>query len=350
MRVNLGKYLNRYWLCQLIGWLCMVLIEMVNYTFFIVRKYNSGILYIFLACALIGILLTHGFRRFIRDKNIFQASLSYIWTYAFVSTFIISLLMTVITEIPVILLGKEGWKGLSFIGIAGSTVNWMRYVGVWIIIYFMYKILAQNSAIQKEKLVIENLAKTTELELLKAQLNPHFLFNALNSIKALVVINPEESRTAIVKLSELLRFTLQYGKERYITLQDEMQEVAKYLELEALRFGDRLQVQYQLAVQSMNLTIPPAMVLTLAENAIKHGVARHMGIGTVAVITTLEKTDFLTVRVINSGTYQPGTQTGIGLQHIHKRLDEIYNGRAIFTIDAQDNNVIATLQIPILWQ
>ena len=91
-------------------------------------------------------------------------------------------------------------------------MNWMRYVGVWVIIYFMYKILKQNSVIQREKLMIENLAKTTELELLKTQLNPHFLFNALNSIKALVLINPETCRDAIVKLSELLRFPGDHGR------------------------------------------------------------------------------------------------------------------------------------------
>jgi two-component system LytT family sensor kinase len=165
-----------------------------------------------------------------------------------------------------------------------------------------------------------------------------------------VVINPDESRTAIVKLSELLRFTLQYGKERLISVEDEIQEVTKYLELELLRFGERLQVRYQIAAQSRNLSIPPAMVLTLAENAIKHGVAKHIGIGIVEIVTWIENNDWLFVRVINSGDYHPENQHGIGLQHIHKRLDEIYNGRAGFTIESKENKVFATLQIPLVWQ
>ena len=93
----------------------------------------------------------------------------------------------------------------------------------------------------EQKLLIENLAKTSELELLKTQLNPHFLFNALNSIKALVLLDSEKSRQAIIKLSELLRFSLNYEKHPLISLKTELEEVQKYMELEKIRFGERLQ-------------------------------------------------------------------------------------------------------------
>lgn len=223
----------------------------------------------------------------------------------------------------------------------------MRYVGVWVIIYFMYKILQQKNAILREKLNIENLAKTTELELLKTQLNPHFLFNALNSIKALVTIDPEQSREAIVKLSELLRFTLQYEKERLIPVNDEMAEVRKYLELEQLRFGDRVAVQFNIDENTLSQTIPPAIVLTLAENAVKHGIAKQIKAGIIVVNTTITG-EHLLVQLVNSGKYQPYDSKGIGLKHVVKRLEEVYYNKAFFEISNEGENVIATIQIPLL--
>jgi len=196
-------------------------------------------------------------------------------------------------------------------------------------------------------MMVENLAKTTELELLKTQLNPHFLFNAINSIKALVIFNPELSRDAIVKLSELLRFTLQYGKERLIPIKDEITEVRKYLELEQLRFGKRLTVVYNIDENTLSQTVPPAIVLTLAENAVKHGVTKEIA-DSIIVITTLLKNDNLVIEVKNNGHYKPTDINGIGLKHITKRLDEIFQGKAVFSIYQEDKNVVAAIKIPLL--
>ncbi len=339
--------LSPYWLCQIVGWLSMVLIEIVNYTFFIVGKFMQDILYIFIGCAAVGLLLTHLYKRLIVRYKILNASLSYVWIYAFVSTFVIAFFITIATEIPILIYRKQMETAFTFISIAGSTVNWMRYVGVWIIIYFMYKILQQHSAVQSEKLVVENLARTTELELLKMQLNPHFLFNALNSIKALVIINPEQSRDAIVKLSELLRFTLQYGKDRFIPLRSELEQVRKYLELEQLRFGSRLQVFYQLSEAADLQLIPPAILLTLVENAVKHGVAKQIGVANIIITTAIEPYESLLITIANSGTYAEGKHEGIGLKHITKRLEEMYEGKTVFSIGQQDLLVSATLKLPI---
>ncbi len=340
--------INNYWLCQIAGWLGMVFVEMINYTFFIVGKFNTTILYVFLTAAIVGLLITHSYRHVIKPWSIFQRSMSYIWIIALVSTVILSCLVTFITQIGWVLVTKEGWKeNFSFIQIAGSIMNWARYIGVWIIIYFMYKILQQNNKIREEKASVESLAKTTELELLKSQLNPHFLFNALNVIKALVVIDPDKSREAIVKLSELMRFTLQYGKERFIPVKSELQEVAKYLELEQLRFGERLATSFEVPVNLQQVLIPPAMVLTLAENAVKHGVAGHMGNGFVHVRISEDGQGSCVVHIANSGTYRPSTTTGIGLKHVIKRLEELYKGKASFSILQQDQTVLATLKLPM---
>lgn len=231
----------------------------------------------------------------------------------------------------------------------GSTMNFIRYIGVWVIIYFMYKVLQQNNIILQEKLKLENLAKTTELELLKTQLNPHFLFNALNSIKALVIINPEQSRNAIVKLSELLRFTLQYGKELLIPLNDEIKEVKKYLELEQLRFGERLQIEFSIDENTLSQTIPPAIILTLAENAIKHGVAKQMGSSSILIQSSIDEGE-VQISVENTGKYSLGDSEGIGLKHVTRRLEEVYHHKALFSITQQHEKVVANIKTPLSWQ
>lgn len=338
-----------YWLCQLIGWLGMVAIETINYTFFIVGKFDINLLKVLLICAVGGMVLTHLFKIILSKTNFFNKSKARIWFVALLSTFILSVILVLVIFIPNLFekKGLESLKNHTPIYFIGLVMNWMRYIGVWIIVYFMYKILQQNNIIIKEKMMIENLAKTTELELLKTQLNPHFLFNALNSIKALVIINPEQSRDAIVKLSELLRFTLQYGKERLIPIKDEIIEVRKYLELEQLRFGKRLTVEYDINENTLSQTVPPAIILTLAENAVKHGVTKELQDSIIVVETSLND-NYLVIKVKNNGHYNPADAIGIGLKHITKRLEEIFQNKAEFSIYQEDTDVIATIKIPLL--
>lgn len=338
-----------YWLCQFSGWFGMVAIETINYTFFILGKFSTLYFWEFIKSALTGILATHIYKLILKRTHFFDKKIIQIWLYAFLSTFIISSVLSVVNFLPSIFEDYPAFgKSIRFIDVAGTIINWGRYTGVWVIIYFMYKILQQRNSIQQEKLLFENLAKTTELELLKNQLNPHFLFNALNSIKALVILNPEQSRDAIVKLSELLRFTLQYGKERLIPLKAEMEEVKKYLQLEQLRFGNRLNVMYEIEENTYSQTIPPAIILSLAENAIKHGVARQMDEGFIHIKSSLVD-HHVQIEIVNNGTYQPDSTSGIGLKHIYKRLEEVYHSQANFSIDQIQHNVHAVLKTPVSW-
>ena len=324
----------------------MVAIETVNYTFFIVGKFD---LYYFLGFAygaILGIFSTHWFKRLISGTALFGRSRSTVWIIALVSTLALSVWMTILTLIPPALGSLKALLAqLNLLNFLASVVNWMRYIGVWVIIYFMYHLLEHNNEIRQERLKMENLAQSVELELLKKQLNPHFLFNALNSIKALVNIDPEKSRDAIVKLSELLRFTLNYGLKPVVTLEEEMDEVRKYLELEKIRFGSRLKVIWEIEEKSKKLTIPPASVLTLVENAIKHGIAKHPGESVVRIKTSVMETDF-GIEVANSGLLDQSDGEGIGLRYLKKRLENAYKGRSRFEIFQSDDLVIANIKIP----
>ncbi|MFY8004473.1 MAG: sensor histidine kinase, partial [Chitinophagaceae bacterium] len=302
----------------------------------------------FFIYGLVGMLITHIFRIILKRTRFFlQKNTIKLWTWAFISTLIISFIISITTFIPA---GIKDFNNLitnvTVIEIVGIIVNWARYVSVWVIIYFMYKILEQKNILENEKLRIENNAKTTELELLKLQLNPHFLFNSLNTIKALVNVNQELSKDAIVKLSELLRFTLQYGKELLIPLGDELQEVKKYVDLEQLRYGNRLVFNCFVPDYVLNKTIPPALLLTLVENAVKHGVAKQANGGIINLETCISQ-NFLEIIVTNSGKYLPTNNHGIGLLHVQKRLEEVYQGKASFFICEQNHLVKSVIKIPI---
>jgi two-component system, LytTR family, sensor kinase len=340
------KQRTTYWLCQTIGWLGVVIIEVSNYTFFILRRFEPEILFQMTVSAITGLLITHAYRYFLKRKRYFETPHKFIWVFAFISTAILSLLHACINFVPAFMTDFKSFSAsFRWVDLIGYTYNYMRYYGVWVIIYFLFKILQQNHAIQQEKLLFENTARTAELELLKTQLNPHFLFNALNSIKALVSINPEQSRDAIVKLSELLRFTLQYSKEQEILLSEELAEVRKYLELEELRFGERLTVKYKVADEVLQCLLPPAVMLTLAENAVKHGIGQSVKPGEI-VVEAVENENMLCMKMTNTGQYLPGNEVGIGLKHIRRRLEELYGDRAVLTLDNLDERVVATLKIP----
>jgi two-component system, LytTR family, sensor kinase len=337
-----------YWLCQLGGWLGMVLIELSNYTFFIFGKFRWEFVAQFGLSAFIGLLVTHAYRYFLIRIGYFQKNHKGIWLFGLVSTLLLALLITLLGYGTALFSQpREILDNIRLIDLVGQVYNWSRYVVVWIIIYFLYHLLQRNHAMEQEKLQMETSAKTAELELLKTQLNPHFLFNALNSIKALVSINPEVSRDAIVKLSELLRFTLQYNKEQEIPLQEELAEVEKYLELEILRFGERLQVLYKIPDTIKSALIPPAVLLTLAENAVKHGISQSAKPGEIIIEGSLHENQLL-LTMKNTGVYAPGDRVGIGLLQIRRRLEELYKGKAVLTLENRDHYVVATLKIPQL--
>jgi two-component system, LytTR family, sensor kinase len=348
-----GSSLNKkqsYWLFQILGWGAIIFVETVNYTFFIIQKFDFSYIIQFAFISLTGLLVTHSYKSWGINPTVFDKPQSHIAIKGLTDTLIISFLITVITGLPALLLNFDQLlanKGQFLINFFGQIMNIARYVVVWIIIYYLYHVQLKTSEIKEQKLLLENLAKTSELELLKSQLNPHFLFNALNSIKALVLIDQEKAREAIIKLSELLRFTLNYEKTPLINLSDEIDEVVKYLELEKIRFGNRLDVHIDLQAESLDAKVPPAMVLTLAENAIKHGITRLPDGGMISISSSISG-GHCRIEVTNTGTLKVNGNSGIGLKNIHQRLVNLFGEKAEMVLkNKTEQQVSATLIYPV---
>jgi len=339
-KIRLGKN-QQYWLLQVVGWLSMVFVETINYTFFIVREFVWAYFIQFCLLAVSGLIASHLYKKLFIKHPVFEKSLSKIWGKALLDTFFITLIMVCTFFIPYIFASPEFFSTTDFlIQFLGQMMNIARYVVVWIIIYYLYHILKRNQAISQQKLLMENIAKTSELELLKSQLNPHFLFNALNSIKALVLIDTDKAREAIIKLSELLRFTLNYEKTPLINISDEIDEVVKYLELEKIRFGDRLDVHIDLQAETLDAKVPPAMILTLAENAIKHGITQ-LPDGGIIEIKSSANSHTLKVEVCNTGELKENENKGIGLKNSAKRLQNLFGEKAQLLLQSKSPNKVS---------
>lgn len=189
-----------------------------------------------------------------------------------------------------------------------------------------------------------------ELAHLKSQLNPHFIFNALNSIRALVDENPEKSKKAITQLSNILRNSLIGEKKKLTKFEDEFNTVRDYLELESTRYEERLKTYFDIHPESYDFLVPPLMLQTLVENGVKHGISNLKEGGTIKLRTFVED-DIMHIQIRNSGQYVNGTNSdkseGFGLRNTKQRLKMIYGNRAnIHIFNENENTVLTIVKIP----
>lgn len=337
-----------YFLLQVIGWSSITFVETINYYFFIVGEFSWEYFSHFLQLSAIGLGVSHVYKALLIKPEIFDLATTKIWFFAVRDILGITFFIVLIHYSPYFIASySEGFSRELVISTLGQFMNVARYVLVWIIVYYLYHVMSQSSKVAKQKLTLENNVKTSELELLKSQLNPHFLFNSLNTIKALVLIDPEKSRDAIIKLSELLRFSLNYEKAHLINLEEEMIQVQKYLILEQLRFGKRLDVIINMEDVTLEQKVPPAMVLTLAENAIKHGINQLPDGGQIRIETKL-RGKLIHIEVINSGELKEDFELGIGLKNVKSRLLSLFPKNSSFELTQNKSSEIsAKLIYPI---
>jgi two-component system, LytTR family, sensor kinase len=240
---------------------------------------------------------------------------------------------------------KEIQKGREFWNIVITLI----LVALWLLIYIVWHYIEKNRNDQFDKLKLESLVKELELKTIKSHINPHFIFNALNSIRALVDENPTRARTAITELSNILRSSMHAEKLETVPLHRELDIVNDYLALEQMRFEERLQVTYEIDEDTLDQPVPPMMLQTLVENAIKHGISKNVNGGTVKVISDFVG-DHHELVVINSGQlngYVNGN--GFGVQSTQDRLNLLYQGKASFAIrnlgtDKVESKVIMPLK------
>jgi len=232
-------------------------------------------------------------------------------------------------------------------------VNAIFTVGVLLYLLsvaFHYVLIAMEDSRQAEARAAEArvLARDAELKALKAQINPHFLFNSLNSISALTSIDASRARDMCVLLGEFLRLTLGLGQKTVVRFSEELDLLQKYLTIEKIRFGERLRTQETIQEETKACLLPPLLLQPLMENAIRHGIASLPEGGEVR-LTAERQNGRLEILVENSWDPDapPRRSSGLGLKNVQQRLEARYGKEALLRIMAEGELFQVSLSIPI---
>ncbi|WP_245984134.1 sensor histidine kinase [Gillisia mitskevichiae] len=237
---------------------------------------------------------------------------------------------------------SQGLKGnLLFI------INYSIYFLVWAGFYVAVKGLMELNNGRETRLQLESNLKESQLNTLKGQINPHFMFNSLNNIRGLMLEDVDRARNMLTSLSETLRYSLTKSDSNAIALEDELEMVENYIEISKIQFEDRLQFYTNIDKSTLNIQIPPMIIQMLVENAIKHGISNLKEGGKISLSTSLNPNHLL-IEVVNTGVLsQSEDSTQLGLKNIKKRLELLYGEAATFSLKEIKNQVIATIKIPI---
>jgi len=230
-----------------------------------------------------------------------------------------------------------------------QIANWAALYMIWLAIYFAAVGLREYRTVRLEQSELARALQLAELRLLKSQLNPHFLFNALNTVRSLIADNPARAQSAVTHLANTLRYTLSSRQDELVTLSQEMDTVADYLELESMRFEDRLRIAKQVPADAAGVRIPVMLLQTLVENAIKHGIAELPSGGLLRISAVVEN-DMLNVEIENPRADAPilAAGRGVGLRNARDRLRLLFGTRATLELDLSKPAVAtARLRVPL---
>ncbi|MCA2966419.1 MAG: histidine kinase [Acidobacteriaceae bacterium] len=334
--------MHRYWICQLAGWLAYsavgITINLLNG-----RETLGPLLAGHAVLIAAGIGLTHQLRRAIHRRRSPGQSIAALWPFLTTRAVAISLLLTALVIAVNRLLSAGSW---SLVAAAALWWGMLLAVGVWVLLYVRF---ADQRTSQHREAQLQLALREAQLRALETQLNPHFLFNSLNSIRALVDLDPARAQDMLTRLSNVLRHRLRHDDTHTVPLQTELATVTDYLALETVRFAGRLRSAVTVDPAAAHCPIPPLLLQTLVENAIKHGIGRTPGPGDLVIQAHVEDA-LLHVAVENTGQLRPtpADSTRVGLQNLRERLHLLYGSRAQLHLHEHGDRVRATVALPML--
>lgn len=263
----------------------------------------------------------------------------------------ISLLVLITSFLSYNLLNKifETERYLLFLN---ETILWRSilsffYLSMVVMIYYLLQYRTTLHQKEQEEIELQNILKNAELEMLKFQLKPHFIFNSLNSISSLTITNPEKAQEMVIKLSAFLRSSLGKQETKMHSLEEEFQQMNLYLDIEKVRFGDRLCLQQSLDAECRQLQVPHLILQPIYENAIKFGVYEQLNEVSITTKCMMEGDDLM-IEITNNFEKKddPVKGKGIGLNNISKRLHLLYGRNNLIEVTNDDNNFTVKLKIP----
>jgi two-component system, LytTR family, sensor kinase len=330
-----------YWILQISGW---TLYASINVFFIIIgsRPILFEAIFGFFLLGIFFIGSTHYFRKYIKKNGWIKLEITRLIPRVLAAVVSLSFFYVLFELVLIQIFDQFYFENTLIAILMNFSAAVILYIG-WSMLYFLYHYIdSYNKALKYEATINE-----IELNKLKSQLNPHFIFNALNSIRALVDENPLKAKNAITQLSHILRNSLIVDKNKIISFDEEIKTVRDYLDLEMIRYEERLRAELDIQPGSGDFQVPPLMIQTLVENGIKHGTSKLKNGGLIKIETCVDNS-MLVIRIRNSGQYiNLEKQSGYGISNTVQRLKLIYGDNAHFKIINEDNNFVLTeIKIP----
>ncbi len=340
------RKLGPYWICQILGWL-FYLAAMFALPLIVYPKSWQRVGLVVLSVS-IGFATSHLLRLYVRRSQWTHLSLRQLLPRVLLASLLSALVWKLVFTASYVLVkplaNELDAAALLFVR---DVIDGSGTMLLWSALYFGYHYFRRHREAELGRWKLEAAVKDAELRALKSQVNPHFLFNALNSIRALIVDEPRKARDAVTHLSNILRYALDSGDSQTVSLEHEMEMVREYLRIAEIRFDERLQSQCQIAPDCLAVQVPPMAIQTLVENGIKHGIARLPGGGCIRI--SARKAEGCCVVEVQSprANGRSSDAPGLGLQNTRERLRLLCGPQASLLLRSEGALVTAHMEIPI---
>jgi signal transduction histidine kinase len=348
--------LRLYVAAQLVGWGLFLSMQMAVMKAFPDPEEPYGnwdIIAFSVMVAASGLLLTHGLRAWMRRFGWKRLGWRGLVPRGLVAALVLALLWAGFLDGYFHGLLGEPWHAKQhsvLLLFAISAINGTFLFSAWFCLYFFYHVFDRLNRSEIERFQLMTSVKEAELRALKSQVNPHFIFNALNSLRALIGEDPVRARQAVTQLANLLRYSLQSGQLETVPFEDELRIVNDYLALEQVRLEERLRLRLDVAPDTLHLPVPPLLLQTLVENAVKFGIAPRPEGGEIVIVARRDG-ERLRIEVSNpSESEAPATaaSTGLGLHNAEERLRLIFGANATLRLLRNlPSRVVAEAIIPL---
>jgi hypothetical protein len=341
---------REYWACQALGWGAYLAIAYFQ-THQPPGYFNAGDGdTLFAAC--LGFALTHGLRYIILERGWLSLELRALVPRAVAAPVVLAIMF----QAP--LTATERWMlgprpPSPVLATVVALLRWTSHFAVWEGLYLGMQLGRARHRAETQRRELATALQAAQLRALESQLNPHFLFNALNTVRALIAEDPRRAQDAVTQVASILRHALRSGHDDLVTFESEMAVVEDYLAIEALRLGERLRIERAIAPEAGGARIPAMLLQTLIENAVKHGIAELREGGTLRVCAHVEGTAML-LTVDNprpsdeERTHSMEASNGIGLANATERLRLLYGDAARLEMDlSRPRHATARVRIPL---
>lgn len=328
-----------FWVANALGWLLVYIINVFFQTAYLQKNFRAFIYSIIIIA--VGFSICFCLRYVLIKFKVLSAGFAKAIFFSFFLSILFTCFHVLICSSFISLLYPD--ITFDFEGLASDFINVGPLFFIWTLIYVGYVLFMKEQKLKLEKYEISLSLKEAELANLRNQLSPHFLFNAINNVRSLILIEPEKARSALMNISDILRYALNYQKNKTVTLKEEMDIVNSYIELNKIHLGNEVYFKIQVDTSLLPIEIPPLSLQLLLENAIKHGDIKDQALVSIEVV---KRNNLVYLKVTNPGRLLSSVSSkGIGVENLKQRLSAVFGDKVSFSLLEKNNFVTAVITI-----